>query len=117
MVVVHSPSATVGDPAFTATVDRAAVILREDSRVATVALPREGFSISQDGHTAIVSAGAKGTTTEMVAAADELKGEAEGRRAPTSVQVSLTGASGHVVGLQRGQPQRDDEVRAAAPGR
>ena len=28
------------------------------------------------------------------------------------VDVSLTGASGHVVGLQRGQPRRDDEVRA-----
>ena len=43
MVVVHSPSATVGDPAFTATVDRAAVILREDSRVASVALPLRGI--------------------------------------------------------------------------
>ncbi len=93
MVVVHSPSAKVGDPAFAATVDRAAVILREDPRVASVALPRPGFSISQDGHTAIVSAGAKGTTTEMVAAADELKGKL--RDAGTEeVQVSLTGASG-----------------------
>ena len=70
MVVVHSPAAKVGDPEFTATVDRAAAILREDPRVASVALPRVGFSISQDGHTAIVSAGANGTTTEMVAAAD-----------------------------------------------
>jgi len=93
MVVVHSPSAKVGDPAFTATVDRAAVILREDSRVATVALPQPGFSISQDGHTAIVSAGAGGTTTEMVAAADELKGRLKDA-GTEDVQVSLTGASG-----------------------
>ena len=93
MVVVHSPSAKVGDPAFAATVDRAAVILREDPRVASVALPRAGFSISQDGHTAIVSAGAKGTTTEMVAAADELKGKLKDA-GTEEVQVSLTGASG-----------------------
>ena len=93
MVVVHSPTAKVGDPAFTATVDRVAGILRADPRVASVALPRAGFSISQDGHTAIVSAGAKGSTTEMVAAADELKGELKAAGAD-GVQVSLTGASG-----------------------
>ena len=111
MVVVHSPSAKVGDPAFAATVDRAAVILREDPRVASVALPRAGFSISQDGHTAIVSAGAKGTTTEMVAAADELKGKLEGRR-DGGGSGEPHRRLGHVVGLQRGQPQRDDEVGA-----
>ena len=93
MVVVHSPSAKVGDSAFAATIDRAAVILREDPRVASVALPRAAFSISQDGHTAIVSAGAKGTTTEMVAAADELKGKLKDA-GTEEVQVSLTGASG-----------------------
>ncbi|MEO5634796.1 MMPL family transporter [Gaiella sp.] len=93
MVVVHSPSAEVRDPAFVATVDRVAVILREDSRVASVALPRAGFSISQDDHTAIVSAGANGTTTDMVAAADELKGTLKDA-GTEDVQVSLTGASG-----------------------
>ena len=74
MVVVHSPAATVGDPRFAATVDRVVAVLGSDSRVASVARPRSGFSISQDGHTAIVSAGANGSTTAMVAAADGLKG-------------------------------------------
>ncbi len=93
MVAIHSPTAKVGEPQFAATVDRVARILRTDTRVASVALPRAGFSISQDGHTAIVSAGAKGTTTEMVAAADDLKGalKAAGKG---QIGVSLTGASG-----------------------
>ncbi len=93
MVVVHSPVATVGDPQFAAMVDRVAGILRADSRVASVAMPRAGFSISQDGHTAIVSAGANGSTTEMVAAADALKGDLKAAGAD-GVQVNLTGASG-----------------------
>ena len=35
--------------------------------------PRPGATISADGHTAIVMAGAKGDPTAMVAAADTLK--------------------------------------------
>ncbi|MCY7301954.1 MAG: MMPL family transporter, partial [Thermoleophilia bacterium] len=93
MVVVHSPDARFGDSAFAATIDRVAVILRADPRVASVALPREGFSISQDGHTAIVSAGANGSTTAMVAAATDLKGALMASGA-NGVEVSLTGASG-----------------------
>jgi putative drug exporter of the RND superfamily len=93
MVVVHSPTQTTSDPAFAATVDRVAVILKGDSRVASVVMPRPGFSISQDGHVAVVSAGANGTTTAMVAAADDLKGELKAAGAD-GVQVSLTGASG-----------------------
>ena len=93
MVVVQAPTLQVGDPQFTATVDRVAGILRSDPRVAAVVLPRAGVSISQDGHTAIVSAGADGTTTEMVAAADDLKGKLKAAGAD-GVQVSLTGASG-----------------------
>ena len=93
MVVVHSPAAKVGEPQFATTVSRVATILRADPRVASVALPRAGFSISQDGHTAIVSAGANGSTTEMVAAADDLKGKLKAAGAD-GVQVSLTGASG-----------------------
>ena len=93
MVVVHSPDATVGDPQFTATVDRVASILHGDSRVASVALPRIGLSISPDGHTAIVSAGANGSTTVMVSAAEDLKGDLKAAGAE-GVQVNLTGASG-----------------------
>ena len=35
--------------------------------------PRRGTTISADGHTAIVVAGARGNPTAMVAAADDLK--------------------------------------------
>ncbi len=93
MVVVDSPSSTVSEPQFAATLRRVTRVLRADPRIASIAQPRAGFSISQDGHTAIVSAGANGSTTQMVAAADDLKGElraAEGN----GVRVSLTGASG-----------------------
>ncbi len=93
MVVVHSPDAIATDPRFTATVGRVVGILRADSRVASVALPREGLSISEDGHTAIVSAGANGSTTVMVAAAEDLKGDLK-QAGAEGVQVSLTGASG-----------------------
>ena len=95
MVVVHSPSKTTADAGFAATVKRVAALLHGDPRVKAVVLPRRGFSISPDGHVAIVSAGANGNTTAMVAAADDLKGklEAAGSRFD-DVQVSLTGASG-----------------------
>jgi RND superfamily putative drug exporter len=93
MVVVHSPSQTTSDAAFAATVDRVAAILRADPRVASVALPRPGFSVSPDGHVAIVSAGANGSTTTMVAAADDLMGPLKDAGGE-GVSVSLTGASG-----------------------
>ena len=93
MVVVHSQRERVGDPAFDLTVTRATKLLRSDDRVASVAAPRPGRSISPDRHTAIVSAGARGDTTAMVAAADELKGELTSL-GTNGIQVSLTGASG-----------------------
>ncbi|MDQ2911520.1 MAG: MMPL family transporter [Actinomycetota bacterium] len=93
MVVIHSQSRSVGDPAFEAVIQRVAGLLRNDQRVASVALPRAGSSISQDGHTAVVSAGARGDTTEMVAAADDLKGELAAL-GTDEIDVSLTGASG-----------------------
>ena len=93
MVVVHAQSRRAGDPVFDVVVERASSLLGEDERVASVAAPRPGYSISADGHTAVVSAGARGDTTEMVAAADELKGELAAL-GTGGVEVSLTGASG-----------------------
>jgi RND superfamily putative drug exporter len=93
MVVLHSGSAKVGDPVFTAAVRRVTAILRDDARVSSIAPPRSGFSVSRDGHTAIVSAGAAGSTTTMVAAADALKHPLEAAGGG-GVEVSLTGASG-----------------------
>ena len=93
IVVVHSATLTTRSPAFRATVAKAEAILRSDSRIATVVPPRAGVSISRDGHTALVVAGAKKDPTAMVAAADKLKGRLHGL-ASGSVSVSLTGASG-----------------------
>ena len=72
-VVVHSPSATTSAPEFRQTIRRVERTLAGDERVASVQGPRPGTSVSTDGHTAIVTAGAKGDPTGMVAAADALK--------------------------------------------
>ena len=93
IVVVHSSTLTTNSAAFRATVARAEAILRSDSHISTVVPPRPGVSISGDGHTALVVAGAKSDPTAMVAAADELKGKLHGLATP-EVSVSLTGASG-----------------------
>ncbi len=93
VVVVHSPTLTVGSPAFQGTVARAERILRSDPRISTVVPPRPGVSISRDRHTVLVVAGARRDPTAMVAAADSLKGKM--RQLGTSdISVSLTGASG-----------------------
>jgi RND superfamily putative drug exporter len=93
IVVVHSSTLTTSSPAFRATVARAEAILRSDSHISTIVPPRPGVSISRDGHTALVVAGAKSDPTAMVAAADKLKGRLHGLATP-QVSVSLTGASG-----------------------
>jgi putative drug exporter of the RND superfamily len=93
MVVVHSARQTTADPAFNTTIRHVERVLAGDSRVASVRAPQAGASISADGHTAIVTAGAKGDPTAMVAAADKLKPELHAAAAH-GVSVSLTGASG-----------------------
>jgi len=90
-VVVHSPTKTVSDPAFQQTITSAQRTLKADSRVAGVIAPQPGQSISRDGHTAVIQAGAASSPNEMVRAADDLKGQLRGTG---GVQVSLTGASG-----------------------
>ncbi|HEX2309633.1 MAG TPA: MMPL family transporter, partial [Vicinamibacterales bacterium] len=92
-VVVHSEDHTATDPAFKAVIADAERILAADERVTHVFPPRPGQSISRDGHTAVVQAGAGANSNEMVRAADDLTGELHHvQRA--GVQVSLTGASG-----------------------
>ena len=93
IVVVHSNSTTVSDPAFRTTVSRVQHLLRSNGSVATVVPPRAGASISADGHTALVTAGAKGDPTAMVTAADALKSKLHAA-GTNGVDVSLTGASG-----------------------
>ncbi|HEX5893709.1 MAG TPA: MMPL family transporter, partial [Solirubrobacterales bacterium] len=93
VTVVHSPERTVGDRSFRATIAAVEEKLRADPAVRSVVAPAPGASISPDGHTAIVQAGAARDSNEMVRAADELKGPlAELGR--DGVQVQLTGAAG-----------------------
>jgi len=90
-VVVHSSTETVSEPAFQQAIASAQRTLKADPRVAGVVAPRAGQSISRDGHTAVIQAGAAANPNEMVRAAADLKTELKGAG---GVQVSLTGASG-----------------------
>ena len=55
--------------------------------------PQPGASISADGHTAVIQAGAAADSNTMVRAADDLKPSLD-RLQARGIQVSLTGASG-----------------------
>ncbi len=93
MTVVHSPTHTVADPAFRSSIGAVERTLRSDPAVSAVVPPRPGVSISPDGHTAIVQAGAARDANAMVGAADGLKGRLAALGVD-GVQVHLTGAAG-----------------------
>ncbi len=92
MTVLYSPTQTVRSPAFQAAVTHVEQTLRADGAVSTVIAPAAGVSISRDGHTAIVQAGAARDANAMVVAADRLKGKLSALSG-AGVQVHLTGAS------------------------
>ncbi len=106
MVVVHSPTASVGDPSFDSTVAAVERKLRADPAVRTVVPPRPGASISPDGHTAIVQAGAARDSNAMVRAADDLKAPLE-RSGPRRRPGQPDRRRRDVVRLQRRQQERD----------
>jgi RND superfamily putative drug exporter len=93
MVVVHSDTATATDPAFRRAVASASSTLKSDARVKVVVPPQAGSTISRDGHTVIIQAGAASDSNTMVRAADDLKTKLH-KLQGDGVQVSLTGASG-----------------------
>jgi putative drug exporter of the RND superfamily len=75
-------------------VRRATALLRADHRLSTVVPPAPGVSLSRDGRTGVVQAGAATTdTNEMVRAADDLKGPLQ-ELGGQGVTVALTGSSG-----------------------
>jgi putative drug exporter of the RND superfamily len=90
--VVHSPTRTVGDPDFRKVVANVELALRADDAVDRVVAPAHGASISRDGHTAIVTAGAARTPERMVLAAGELKRELA-RLGTPAIEVNVTGAA------------------------
>ena len=93
LVVLNSDTLRAGDPAFQQAIGAVEGLLRESESIASVVTPADGVSISRDGHTAVVQAGAAGNPTEMVRAADDLKGELR-EAGGEDVEVALTGASG-----------------------
>ena len=93
MTVVYSPTQTINDPAFKSTIGKVESTLGTDSAVRSVVAPSAGVSISRDGHTAIVQAGAARSSNGMVKAADSLKGKLAGV-STAAIQVHLTGAAG-----------------------
>jgi putative drug exporter of the RND superfamily len=93
MVVVNSNSTTVGDPSFDTTIAAVERRLRADGAITTVVPPQPGASISPDGHTAIVQAGAARDSNAMVRAAEDLKRPLNSL-SRDGVQVHLTGAPG-----------------------
>ncbi|MFE9424736.1 MMPL family transporter [Kitasatospora sp. NPDC006697] len=63
-----------------------------DSRISGVLAPQPGATISQDGRTAVLLAGAKASPDEMVRAADDLKGPLQALSGH-GIEVHATGAS------------------------
>lgn len=93
MVVVHSEDQTVNDAGFKRAIADASSKLDANDSTTIVVAPQPGMTISQDGHTAIIQAGAAKNSNDMVRAADDLKTEL-GTGAPDGVSITLTGASG-----------------------
>jgi putative drug exporter of the RND superfamily len=93
MTVIYSPARTINDPAFKSTVARVEATLGADTAVRSVVPPTAGVSISRDGHTAIVQAGAAESSNGMVKSADSLKAKLAALSG-NGMQVHLTGASG-----------------------
>ena len=92
VVVVDHQRPIAADPAAQATVAKVEVMLRHNPDVSTVVPPQPGLSLSKDGRTAVVTAGAAADTNRMVSAATKLaKPLAALGHGPVSV--TLTGDS------------------------
>ena len=91
-VVVHSAQGPVTQGDGQRVLARATALLAADPRIADIVQPQPGATLSQDGRTAVLLAGANADPNEMVRAADDLKGPLQGLSTAT-VQVNPTGAS------------------------
>ncbi len=91
-LVIHTEDGSVESPAAQAVVQEATAILQADDRIAEVVPPQRGFTISPDGRTAIVLAGAGADPNEMVRAVDDLKSDLTALSGD-GVDVYPTGAS------------------------
>ncbi|PKH44407.1 putative drug exporter of the RND superfamily [Nocardioides alpinus] len=91
-VVVHSTDGPVTEGRGQQVIDEVTAVLDAEPRIADVIAPQPGASLSQDGSTAVVLAGAGADPNEMVRVADDLKGELEALSGD-GIEVNPTGAS------------------------
>ncbi|QNE73896.1 MMPL family transporter [Streptomyces finlayi] len=90
--IVVSADRPVTGPEVQAVIDRASDLAAADSRISTVIPPQRGATISADGRTAILLAGADADPDTMVRAADDLKEPLE-ELSGDGIEVHATGAS------------------------
>jgi RND superfamily putative drug exporter len=92
-VLVHDSNGPIAaDPAARKVIARASTLLQADPRVSVVIAPQPGLSLSKDGRTAVIQAGAKADANQMVRAADDLTGPIS-TLASHGISVDLTGDS------------------------
>ncbi len=91
-VVVRSTDGPLTSSAGREVLASATAMLQEDSRIAEVIQPQRGASLSEDGSTAVLIAGANADPNEMVRVADDLKGPLQDL-STSEIQVNPTGAS------------------------
>ncbi len=91
-VVVHSSTQPVTAPSVRRVVSRVERVLAANPDVSSVVAPRPGVTISRDGHTALVLAGAGRGTNTMVAAASALEAPLAALSLP-GISVTPTGSS------------------------
>ena len=92
VVIVDHHGAIASDAQAQAVVAKATNVLRSDPRVSTVVPPQAGVSVSRDGRTAIVTAGAAANSNKMVQAADSVEPKLAALSS-SGVTVTLTGDS------------------------
>ena len=91
-LVIHSENGGVDSPAAQAVVTKATAILQSDARIGDIVRPQPGFTVSPDGRTGILLAGAAADPNDMVRAVDDLKSQLTALSGD-GVDVYPTGAS------------------------
>jgi RND superfamily putative drug exporter len=92
VVVVDQRAPLATDRAAQAVLARAAALLRADPRMSVVVPPQAGMSLSANGRTGVITAGANADPNAMVRAAQALAGPLHNLSRP-GISVSLTGDS------------------------
>ncbi|MEO5663334.1 MAG: MMPL family transporter, partial [Nocardioides sp.] len=91
-VVVHSTDGPLTSASGKQLIARATTMLEADTRIADVIQPQPGATLSEDGTTGVLLAGANADPNEMVRVADDLKGPLQDL-STRGIQVNPTGAS------------------------